>query len=40
MGQNFINSFPWVDICGIYYIIKIDNQIWRFVFQMKHVVSK
>ena len=25
MGQNFINFFSWVDIHGIYYIVKIGN---------------
>ena len=28
MGQTFINFFSWVDIHGIYYIVKFDNQIW------------
>jgi len=28
MGQNFINFFSWVDIHGIYYIVKNGNQIW------------
>ena len=27
MGQNFIKKNLWVHIHGIYYIVKIDNQI-------------
>ena len=32
MGQNFINVFSWVDLHNIYYIGKMGNQIWLFVF--------
>ena len=33
MGQNFINSFSWVNLHGLYYIMKNGNQIWwSFVF--------
>jgi hypothetical protein len=39
MGQNFINFFSWVDIHGIYYIVKIYNQIWWSFFSRKHTVS-
>ena len=28
MGQNFINFFSWVDIHGIYYIVRNGNQNW------------
>ena len=28
MGQTFINFFQWVDIHGIYYIVKSGTQIW------------
>ena len=28
MSQNFINVFLGVDIHGISYMVKIDNQIW------------
>ena len=36
MGHNFIDFFSWVDIHGIYYIVKFSNQIWWFVFFIKH----
>ena len=40
MGQNFINLFSWVDIYGIYYIVKNGNQVWWFVFlYKKNIVS-
>ena len=39
MDQDFINVFSWVDIYNIYYILKIHDQIWRFVFLIKHTVS-
>ena len=35
MGQNFNNFFSWGDIHGIYYILKIHNQIWWYVFLIK-----
>jgi hypothetical protein len=38
-SQNFINFFSWVDIHGTYYIVENDNQIWGFVFLIKHTVS-
>jgi len=39
MGQNFINFFSWVDIHGIYYILKNGNQIWWSFFLIKHTIS-
>jgi hypothetical protein len=38
MGQKFI-IFLWVDIHGIYYIVKNGNQIWGSVLIIKHTVS-
>ena len=39
MGQNFINFFSWVDIHGIYYMVKVDNQMWWSFVSRKHTVS-
>ena len=39
IGQNFIDCFSWVDIHGIYYIVKFDNQTWCSFFSRKHTGS-
>ena len=39
MGQILSMFFSLVDIYGIYYIVKNDNQIWWSSFSIKHTVS-
>ena len=36
---HFLIFFSWVDIHGIYYIVKNGNQNWGSIFLIKHIVS-
>ena len=38
-GWKVYHFFSWIDIHGIYYIVKNGNQIWIFLFLIKHTVS-